>query len=106
MKTLLVVYHSMTGGSRQMAEAAAAAATRAGAAVAAEAAQEAGAAVVAGTGDPGATGAALHVCLLRAVDALIQDWKYWGDKPWSSMQWDPKVFPDPEGPSKVTNSPF
>ncbi|WP_417069838.1 TIM-barrel domain-containing protein [Niveibacterium terrae] len=31
------------------------------------------------------------------VDALIQDWKYWGDKPWSSMQWDPKVFPDPEG---------
>jgi len=31
------------------------------------------------------------------VDALIQDWKYWGDKPWSSMEWDDKVFPDPEG---------
>ncbi|WP_172202242.1 TIM-barrel domain-containing protein [Niveibacterium sp. COAC-50] len=31
------------------------------------------------------------------IDALIQDWKYWGDKPWSSMEWDDKVFPDPEG---------
>ena len=31
------------------------------------------------------------------VDALIQDWKYWGDKPWSPMEWDDKVFPDPAG---------
>lgn len=31
------------------------------------------------------------------IDALIQDWKYWGDKPWSCMEWDDKVFPDPEG---------
>ncbi|MCX9155684.1 PA14 domain-containing protein [Niveibacterium sp. 24ML] len=31
------------------------------------------------------------------IDALIQDWKYWGDKPWSCMEWDDTVFPDPEG---------
>lgn len=31
------------------------------------------------------------------VDALVQDWKYWGDKPWSCMEWDDTVFPDPEG---------
>lgn len=31
------------------------------------------------------------------ADALIQDWKYWGDKPWSAMEWDEKIFPDPAG---------
>ncbi len=31
------------------------------------------------------------------IDGLIQDWKYWGDKPWSCMEWDEKMFPDPAG---------
>ncbi|WP_341677912.1 TIM-barrel domain-containing protein [Niveibacterium sp. SC-1] len=30
------------------------------------------------------------------IDALIQDWKYWGEKPWSCMEWDDAVFPEPE----------
>ncbi|MCW5636511.1 MAG: NAD(P)H-dependent oxidoreductase [Rubrivivax sp.] len=70
MKTLLVVYHSMTGGSRQMAEAAAVAATGAGVAAAAEATQQAGAAVGTGTGAPDAP---LRVRLLRAAEAGPRD---------------------------------
>lgn len=30
------------------------------------------------------------------VDAIVQDWKYWGDLGWSP-QWDPTYYPDPEG---------
>ena len=28
------------------------------------------------------------------LDAIVQDWHYWGDLGWGP-QWDPKVYPDP-----------
>ena len=30
------------------------------------------------------------------LDAIVQDWRYWGDMGWGP-QWDPKVYPDPKG---------
>lgn len=40
------------------------------------------------------------------IDALIQDWKYWGDKPWSCMEWDDNVFPDPEGMIRTLHAQY
>lgn len=30
------------------------------------------------------------------LDVMVQDWRYWGELGWSSMRFDPDVFPDPE----------
>lgn len=30
-------------------------------------------------------------------DAMVLDWKYWGDFPWGSHEFDSNIFPDPEG---------
>jgi alpha-D-xyloside xylohydrolase len=30
------------------------------------------------------------------IDALVQDWQYWGKLGWNAMRFDPAVFPDPK----------
>jgi alpha-D-xyloside xylohydrolase len=35
------------------------------------------------------------------VDAVVQDWQYWGKYGWNAMRFDPKTFPDPKGFGKT-----
>ena len=41
------------------------------------------------------------------LDVIVQDWRYWGENNlWSSMEFDPKVYPEPEKTLEILHTRF